>query len=216
MDEETVGRLAADVLGAQLSAAALGRALDRIGLAPRHPLQQAPDADADWLADWRRDRLPELRAEAAQHGGALYLAGSAAVPGTEPVTLISTVTGRGGLRFAALPGAPGAGHAEEFCAQLLSDAGGPVVLVVHGGLGRHFPRQAGPGHGGLLRVVTTRPYGEPEPCLVNGRGAAARRRRRPGAVLAPGLPTTRFTRCQAANRPLLAAEGGRRQQQPNL
>ncbi|MEU8540273.1 winged helix-turn-helix domain-containing protein [Streptomyces sp. NPDC048717] len=212
---ETVGSLAADAFGVALSTAALGRALDRLGLAPRHPLHQAPDADAEWLAAWRRDRLPELRAESARRGAVCYLVGGGSVLGAEPVTLISAVTGRAGLRFAALPGAPGLRLAQEFSARLLSDAGGPVTMLVHGELAPLFSWAAALEPQNPLWVVTTHPVVEPEPCPAAGRNSATRWRHR-GAVQAPGLPATRFIRCQAAARPVLTAEGGRRRPLPNI
>ncbi len=106
------------------------------------------------MARWKAETYPQIRAEAAQLGATIHFADEAGVRadyhgGTTwapvgrarvvattcdrfGVNLISAVTSKGALRFAAYDGNLNARTFLDFCRQLLNDAQGPVLLVLDG------------------------------------------------------------------------------------
>jgi transposase len=106
------------------------------------------------VARWKAETYPQIRAEAAATGGTVYFADEAGVRsdyhagttwapvGKTPVVaatgdrfavnLISAVSAKGALRFAAYEGNLNAVVFLDFCRRLLADATGPVFLVLDG------------------------------------------------------------------------------------
>jgi transposase len=137
-----------------LSEVSVGRLLRKLGLSPQRPLDRAYQQNPEAVARWRREEYPKIRAEAAQVGGTVWFADEAGVRsdyhagttwapvGTTPVVaatgerfavnLISAVTAKGALRFAAYEGNLNAVVFLDFCRRLLHDASGPVFLILDG------------------------------------------------------------------------------------
>src|SRR6266540_1718330 len=112
--------------------------------------QQNPEA----VQRWRVEDYPQIRAEAQQVGATIWFADEAGVRsdyhagttwapvGQTPVVmatgdrvainLISAVTAKGALRFAAYDGNLNSPVFIDFCRRLLHDAPGPVFLVLDG------------------------------------------------------------------------------------
>jgi DDE superfamily endonuclease len=106
------------------------------------------------VARWKAETYPQLRREAAQVGATIYFADEAGVRsdyhagttwapvGRTPVVattgdrfavnLISAVTAKGKLRFAAYEGSLNGPMFIDFCRRLLHDIPGPVLLVLDG------------------------------------------------------------------------------------
>jgi transposase len=140
--------------GVRLSEVSVGRLLRKLGLSPQRPLYRAYQQNPEAVARWKAETYPQLRAQAAQVGATIYFADEAGVRsdyhagttwapvGRPPVVattgdrfgvnLISAVTARGALRFAAYDGNLNAPTFIDFCRRLLHDAPGPVFLVLDG------------------------------------------------------------------------------------
>jgi transposase len=106
------------------------------------------------VARWKAEIYPQLRAEAAEVGATIYFTDEAGVRsdyhagttwapvGRTPVVattgdrfavnLISAVTAKGKLRFAAYDGHLNGPVFIDFCRRLLGDTPGPVFLVLDG------------------------------------------------------------------------------------
>jgi transposase len=147
---ELIGR----EFGVRLSEVSVGRLLRKLGLSPQRPLYRAYQQNPEAVARWKAEEYPQLRAEAAQAGGTIWFADEAGVRsdyhagttwapvGRTPVVaatgdrfsvnLISAVTAKGALRFAAYDGNLNAPTFIDFCRRLLHDATGPVFLVLDG------------------------------------------------------------------------------------
>jgi transposase len=137
-----------------LSAVSVGRLLRKLGLSPQRPLYRAYQQNPQAVARWKAETYPQIRAEAAATGGTVYFADEAGVRsdyhagttwapvGKTPVVaatgdrfavnLISAVSAKGALRFAAYEGNLNAVVFLDFCRRLLADATGPVFLVLDG------------------------------------------------------------------------------------
>jgi transposase len=124
--------------GVRLSQVSVGRLLRKLGLSPQRPLYRAYQQNPEAVARWKAETYPQLRTEAAQVGATIYFADEAGVRsdyhagttwapvGQTPVVattgdrfgvnLISAVTAKGALRFAAYEGS----------------FNGPVFLVLDG------------------------------------------------------------------------------------
>jgi transposase len=124
--------------GVRLSQVSVGRLLCKLGLSPQRPLYRAYQQNPEAVARWKAETYPQLRTEAAQVGATIYFADEAGVRsdyhagttwapvGQTPVVattgdrfgvnLISAVTAKGALRFAAYEGS----------------FNGPVFLVLDG------------------------------------------------------------------------------------
>ena len=140
--------------GVRLSVVSVGRLLRKLGLSPQRPVWQAWQQDPDAVARWKATEFPAIRAEAARVGATIWFADEAGVrsdyhagttwapTGQTPVVkstgarhsvnLVSAVTAKGALRFAAYEGRFTADSFIDFCQRLLHDSDGPVFLVVDG------------------------------------------------------------------------------------
>jgi transposase len=140
--------------GVRLSEVSVGRLLRTLGLSPQRPLYRAYQQNPQAVARWKAETYPSIRAQAQQVGATIYFADEAGVRsdyhagttwapvGRTPVVaatgdrfgvnLISAVTARGKLRFAAYDGHLNARVFLDFCRRLLADSPGPVFLVLDG------------------------------------------------------------------------------------
>jgi transposase len=140
--------------GVRLSEVSVGRLLRKLGLSPQRPLYRAYQQNPEAVARWKATEYPQIRAQAAQVGATIYFADEAGVrsdyhagttwapvghtpvvPATGKrfgVNLISAVTAKGALRFAAYDGNLNGPVFIDFCRRLLHDATGPVFLVLDG------------------------------------------------------------------------------------
>jgi transposase len=150
MVRELIGR----EFGVALSEVSVGRLLRKLGLSPQRPLYRAWQQNPQAVARWKAETYPQIRAQAAQVGATIsfadeagvrsdYHAGTTWAPvGRTPVVattgdrfgvnLISAVTAKGALRFAAYEGSLNGPVFIDFCRRLLHDAPGPVLLVLDG------------------------------------------------------------------------------------
>jgi transposase len=140
--------------GVRLSEPSVGRLVRALGLSPQRPLYRAYQQNPEAVARWKAETYPQLRREAAQLGATIYFADEAGVRsddhagttwapvGRTPVgattgdrfsvNLISAVTAKGKLRFAAYEGSLNGPVCIDFCRRLLHDTPGPVFLVLDG------------------------------------------------------------------------------------
>jgi len=138
----------------RLSEVSVGRLLRKLGLSPQRPLYRAYQQNPEAVARWKAETYPAIRAEAARVGARIcfvdeagvrsdYHAGTTWAPvGQTPVVaatgdrfgvnLISAVTAKGALRFAADDGSLNGPVCIDFCRRLLHDISGPVFLVLDG------------------------------------------------------------------------------------
>jgi transposase len=138
----------------RLSEVSIGRLLRKLGLSPQRPLCRADQQNPQAVARWKAETYPQLRAEAAEAGATIYFADEAGVRsdyhagttwapvGRTPVVastgdrfgvnLISAITAKGKLRFAAYEGNLNGPVFIDFCRRLLQDAPGPVLLILDG------------------------------------------------------------------------------------
>jgi transposase len=150
MVRELIGR----ELGVRLSEVSVGRLLRKLGLSPQRPLYRAYQQNPAAVARWKAEEDPTIRAQAAEVGATIYFADEAggrsdyhagttwAPVGKTPVVattgdrfgvnLISAVTAKGALRFAAYDGNLNGSVFIDFCRRLLHDAPGPVLLILDG------------------------------------------------------------------------------------
>jgi transposase len=137
-----------------LSEVSVGRLLRKLGLSPQRPLYRAYQQNSEAVRRWKIEEYPAIRAQAAQVGATIYFTDEAGVRsdyhagttwapvGRTPVVaatgdrfgvnLISAVTAKGKLRFAAYDGNLNAKVFIDFCRRLLDDTQGPVFLVLDG------------------------------------------------------------------------------------
>jgi transposase len=140
--------------GVALSEVSVGRLLRKLGLSPQRPLYRAYQQNPEAVARWKAETYPAIREQAAKVGATIYFADEAGVRsdyhagttwapvGRTPVVattgdrfgvnLISAVTAKGALRFAAYDGNLNGPVFIDFCRRLLHDAPGPVFLVLDG------------------------------------------------------------------------------------
>jgi transposase len=140
--------------GVALSEVSVGRLLRKLGLSPQRPLYRASQQNPEAVARWKAEEYPAIREQAAQVGATIYFADEAGVRsdyhagttwapvGRTPVVvttgdrfgvnLISAVTAKGKLRFAAYDGNLNGKVFIDFCRRLLHDATGPVLLILDG------------------------------------------------------------------------------------
>jgi len=138
----------------RLSEVSVGRLLRKLGLSPQRPLYRAYQQNPEAAARWKQQEYPRIRTEAAQVDGTIYFADEAGVRsdyhagttwapvGQTPVVattgdrfavnLISAVSAKGKLRFAAYEGSLNGPVFIDFCRRLLADSPGPVFLVLDG------------------------------------------------------------------------------------
>ena len=147
---ELIGR----EFGVALSEVSVGRLLRKLGLSPQRPLYRAYQQNPEAVARWKAEEYPTIREQAAKVGATIYFADEAGVRsdyhagttwapvGRTPVVastgdrfgvnLISAVTAKGALRFAAYEGSLNGPVFIDFCRRLLHDTQGPVFLVLDG------------------------------------------------------------------------------------
>ena len=140
--------------GVALSEVSVGRLLRKLGLSPQRPLYRAYQQNPQAVARWKQEEYPQIRALATQMGATIYFADEAGVRsdyhagttwapvGRTPVVattgdrfgvnLISAITAKGKLRFAAYEGSLNGPVFIDFCRRLLADSPGPVFLVLDG------------------------------------------------------------------------------------
>ena len=140
--------------GVRLSEVSVGRLLRKLGLSPQRPLDRAYQQNPEAVARWKAEEYPAIRANAAEVGATIYFTDEAGVRsddhagttwapvGRTPVVaatgdrfsvnLISAVTAKGKLRFAAYNGNLNAKVFIDFCRRLLDHTQGPVFLVLDG------------------------------------------------------------------------------------
>ena len=140
--------------GVALSEVSVGRLLRSLGLSPQRPLYRAYQQNPEAVRRWKTEEYPSIRAAAKQAGATIYFADEAGVRcdyhagttwapvGQTPVVaatgdrfgvnLISAVTAKGKLRFAAYEGSLNGPVFIDFCRRLLHDTHGPVFLVLDG------------------------------------------------------------------------------------
>jgi transposase len=150
MVRELIGR----EFDVRLSEVSVGRLLGKLGLSPQRPLYRAYQQNPEAVARWKAETYPQLRAQAAEVGATIYFTDEAGVRsddhagttwapvGQTPVVattgdrfavnLISAVTAKGKLRFAASDSHLNGPVFIDFCRRLLHDSPGPVVLVLDG------------------------------------------------------------------------------------
>lgn len=150
MVRELIGR----EFGVRLSEVSVGRLLRKLGLSPQRPLYRAYQQNPEAVARWKAETYPQLRAQAAEVGATIYFTDEAGVRsdyhagtiwapvGRTPVVastgdrfavnLISAVSAKGKLRFAAYDGNLNGKVFIDFCRRLLHDSPGPVFLVLDG------------------------------------------------------------------------------------
>jgi transposase len=148
MVAELIGR----EFGVRLSQASVGRLLRTLGLSPQRPLYRAWQQDPQAVARWKQEEYPALREQAQRAGAIIYFVDEAGVRsdyhagttwapvGQTPVVattgarfsvnLLSAVTAKGALRFAAYDGNLDAPTFIDFCHRLLADTAGPVFCIV--------------------------------------------------------------------------------------
>ena len=140
--------------GVALSEVSVGRLLRKLGLSPQRPLYRAYQQNPEAVRRWKAEEYPAIREQAAKAGATIYFADEAGVRsdyhagttwapvGRTPVVattgdrfgvnLISAVTAKGKLRFAAYEGSLNGPVFIDFCRRLLHDVSGPVFLVLDG------------------------------------------------------------------------------------
>src|ERR671936_1613728 len=140
--------------GVALSEVSVGRLLRKLGLSPQRPLYRAYQQNPEAVARWKAETYPAIRAEAARVCATVYFVDEAGVRsdyhasttwapvGQTPmvaatgdrfgINLISAVTAKGALRFAAYDGSLNGPVFIDFCRRLLHDTSGPVFLVLDG------------------------------------------------------------------------------------
>ena len=138
----------------RLSEPSVGRLLGKLGLSPQRPLYRADQQNPEAVARWKQEEYPAIRVQAARVGATIYFVDEAGVRsddhagttwapvGQTPVVaatgdrfgvnLISAVTAKGALRFAAYDGHLNGPVFIDFCRRLLHDTSGPVFLVLDG------------------------------------------------------------------------------------
>jgi hypothetical protein len=152
MVRELIGR----EFAVRLSEVSVGRLLRKLGLSPQRPLYRASQQNPEAVARWKAETYPAICAEAARVGATVSFVDEAGVRsddhagttwapvGQTPVVattgdrfginLISAVTAKGKLRFAADDGSLNGPVFIDFCRRLLHDTPGLVLLVLDGHL----------------------------------------------------------------------------------
>jgi len=151
---EMVRELIRREFGLRLPVVSVGRLLHKLGLSPQRPLWRAYQQNPEAVERWKSVEYPAIHAEAAKRGATIYFADEAGVrsdyhAGTtwapvgktpivrttgarESINLISAVSAKGALRFAAFEGTFTSATFINFCKRLIHDQGGPVFLIVDG------------------------------------------------------------------------------------
>jgi len=151
---QAVAQLIEERFGISLSAWTVGRLLARWGLTPQKPVRRAWEQNPQEVQRWLKERYPKVRAEAKREGAEIHWgdemgprsdhqAGTTygrkgqtpIVPGTGQrwrANMISSITGRGSLRFMVFKHRFNAGVFIEFLRRLIKSVGRKVYLIVEG------------------------------------------------------------------------------------
>jgi len=151
---EALGELIAQRFGVRVSVMTVGRWLRRWGLTPQKPARRAWEQNSREVAHWLKVRYPRVRAEAKHEKAEIHWgdemglrsdhqAGTSygrrgqtpVVPGTGQrwrANMISSITGRGTLRFMVFKRRFTADVFIEFMRRLIKSAGRKVYLIVDG------------------------------------------------------------------------------------
>lgn len=151
---EAVAQLIEERFGVRLSVWTVGRLLARWGLTPQKPVRRAWEQNPKEVQHWLAERYPKVRAEAKREGAEIHWgdemglrsdhqAGTSygrkgqtpVVPGTGQrwrCNMISSITGRGALRFMVFKHRFTADVFIEFMRRLIKSAGRKVYLIVDG------------------------------------------------------------------------------------
>ncbi len=151
---EMVRELIRREFGLRLSVVSVGRLLHKLGLSPQRPLWRAYQQNPAAVERWKSQEYPAIRAEAAKVGATIYFADEAGVrsdfhagttwapvgktpvvrtTGTrDSINLISAVSAKGALRFAAFEGTFTSATFIDFCKRLIHDTDSPVFLIIDG------------------------------------------------------------------------------------
>jgi transposase len=180
----------------RLSEVSVGRLLRKLGLSTQRPLYRAYQQNPEAVRRWKAEEYPAIREQAAKVGATIYFADEAGVRldyhagttwapvGHTPVVtttgdrfginLISAVTAKGKLRFAAYDGHLNGPVFIDFCRRLLHDTSGPVFLVLDGHPVHRSKavKQFAESTGGRLRLCFLPGY-SPELNLTNGCGSTS-------------------------------------------
>lgn len=134
--------------GIALSAASVSRLLAAMGFWPQPPLQRAREREPQRLARWKNEVFPALRTMAKKERARLfYVQESVIRPEPAPssagrpapsrgtgkgglISVISAVTAKGTLRFAAYDAEVSVETFADFCHRLLHDVDHPAYLVL--------------------------------------------------------------------------------------
>ena len=137
--------------GIELSKSAVCRLLAQLGLSPQRPIYRSYKQRPRELRKYLKERFPELQALAARTGALIFFVDEAAVRsdahsgttwgriGQTPVVLdsgdrfsvrlISAVSPRGDMKFAAFQGSMNGERFVEFVRQLRQDVRRPVIVI---------------------------------------------------------------------------------------
>lgn len=151
---QAVAQLIEERFGIRLSVWTVGRMLARWGLTPQKPVRRAWEQNPQEVERWLAERYPKVRAEAKREGAEIHWgdemglrsdhqAGTSygrrgqtpVVPGTGQrwrCNMISSITGRGTLRFMVFKHRFNADVFIEFMRRLIKSAGRKVYLIVDG------------------------------------------------------------------------------------
>jgi hypothetical protein len=129
---DTLGELVHRRYGVLLTPRGLNRQLRAWGLGPRTPAERACARCVGAVVSWLTRAYPEIVRRARTAGAQVCWAGR--VRATVPdLTLLTAVTSRGGLRFAATADAPGDGPLPDaFLSRLAAHEGREVHVIVDG------------------------------------------------------------------------------------
>jgi len=151
---QAVAQLIDERFGIRLSVWTVGRLLAHWGLTPQKPVRRAWEQNPQEVQRWLKERYPKVRAEAKREGAEIHWgdemglrsdhqAGTSygrkgqtpVVPGTGQrwrCNMISSITGRGTLRFMVFKHRFNADVFIEFMRRLIKSAGRKVFLIVEG------------------------------------------------------------------------------------
>ena len=151
---QAVAQLIDERFGIRLSVWTVGRLLAHWGLTPQKPARRAWEQNPQEVQRWLKERYPKVRAEAKREGAEIHWgdemglrsdhqAGTSygrkgqtpVVPGTGQrwrCNMISSITGRGTLRFMVFKHRFNADVFIEFMRRLIKSAGRKVFLIVEG------------------------------------------------------------------------------------
>lgn len=137
--------------GISLSKSGVSRLLSHMGLSPQRPIYRSYKQDPEELEKYLKRTFPEIRELARRTGAVIYFVDEASVRsdahrgttwgkiGTTPVVqdsgdrfgmrLISAVSPRGDMRFAAFEGRMNGPRFVEFLGKLLADTGRPIIVI---------------------------------------------------------------------------------------